>query len=127
MERAESLHMIADEQSGSGKNLMASLAALDKGLSMDLICFCHWNTAITSNDAKSCYDRIVLWIAALDLRRVGISPSATREMMETLQSSAHSVCTVFGESTTTYGGAAPPPVSRDWSRQWRWPHNLGSD
>ena len=109
MARAEHLHLLADEQAGSRKNRMDSLAGLDKVLTADLVRFRHWSAAITSNDAKSCYDRIILWISALVLRRVGINPSATREMMETLQSLAHSVCTAFGESTTTYGDQVYPP------------------
>ena len=53
MARAEHLHLLADEQSGSRKYRMASLAALDKVCTADLVRFRHWSAAITSNDAKS--------------------------------------------------------------------------
>ena len=36
---------------------------------------------IIFNDAKSCYDRVVHWVAALALRRLGASKESTLGMM----------------------------------------------
>ena len=56
------------------------------------------------NDAKLCYDRIVLWIAPLSLRRLGASRKATIEMMDTLQGTSHKVCNSYGDSDIFYEG-----------------------
>jgi hypothetical protein len=55
--------------------------------------------ALCSNDAKSCYDRIILWVASLCLLRLGVAKSAVSEMMLTLLTAWHIVTTAFGDST----------------------------
>jgi hypothetical protein len=64
--------------------------------------------ALCSNDAKLCYDRIVLWVAALCLRRLGVAGSAGAEMMLTLLTAWHYVTTAFGESKRRYRGIDRP-------------------
>jgi hypothetical protein len=108
MARAEILQMIPEEQSGSRKKHQAILAALMKVLTMDLSRRRRLPMALCSNDAKSCYDRIVLWIAALCLLRVGVARSATDEMMLTLQKALHFINTAFGDSDLHYGLTSPP-------------------
>jgi hypothetical protein len=108
MARAETLQMIPEEQSGSRKKHKAILAALVKVLTMDLSHRRHLPMALCSNDAKSCYDHIVLWIAALCLLRVGVARSATDEMMLTLQKAWHFINTAFGDSYSSYGCTSPP-------------------
>ena len=84
MALAEKLNLIPDEQAGSRKGHRSNLTALNKVLTNDLIRSRRLPTIIIFNDAKSCYDRIVLWIAAIALRRLGTSASASQEMMRTL-------------------------------------------
>jgi hypothetical protein len=100
--------MIPEEQSGSRKKHQAILAALMKVLTMDLSRRRRLPMALCSNDAKSCYDRIVLWITALCLLRVGVARSTTDEMMLILQKARHFINTTFGNSDTSYGCTSPP-------------------
>ena len=105
MARAEQLDLLPDEQSGSRKANRSILTALNKVLANDLIRARRVPSVLIFNDAKSCYDRIVLWIAALALRRLGTSKNATLEMMKTLQKADHKICTAYGNSESTYGGS----------------------
>jgi hypothetical protein len=108
MQRAEKLNLIPSDQYGSRKGKRAILAALNKVLTMDLSRLRCLPMALCSNDAKSCYDRIVLWIAALSLLRMGAAQSAVSEMMQTLLTAWHHVITAFGESTRRYRGTHHP-------------------
>ena len=104
MRRAEALQLLPDEQAGSRKGHRSILTALNKVLTNDLIRARRIPGVMIFNDAKSCYDRIVLWLAALALRRLGTSKPATLEMMETLQGAQHKICTAYGDSNHSYGG-----------------------
>ena len=104
MANVESFNLLPNEQAGSRKNHRAILTALSKVLCIDLIRARKIPTIIIFNDAKSCYDRIVLWIAALALRRLGATKESTLEMTRTLQAASHKICTAYGDSTSKYGG-----------------------
>jgi hypothetical protein len=71
MSLAEKCKVIAPEQFGSRKNHQSILAALNKRLTMDVLRQRRQAGALCSNDAKSCYDRIVHCVAALSMRRMG--------------------------------------------------------
>ena len=109
MALAEKLDLLPDEQAGSRKGHRSNLTALNKVLTNDLIRSRRLPTIIIFNDAKSCYDRVVLWIAAISLRRLGTSASASQEMMRTLQAAKHKICTAYGDSSITYGGSCLNP------------------
>ena len=102
MKRAEKYNLIPWEQAGSRKRRRAILSALDKVLTMDIARANRLPCVVISCDAVSCYDRIVLWIAALAFRRVGVDQSVTYEMMESLQKATHKVATAFGTSSKGY-------------------------
>jgi hypothetical protein len=105
MTRAEQLRLFPPEQSGSRKKKRSILTLLNTVLtSMDISRLRRLPMAICSNDAKSCYDRIVLWITALCLRRMGAAPPAVAEMMLTLLQAWHHVITAYGESSRRYQG-----------------------
>jgi hypothetical protein len=104
MTRAEQLRLIPPKQSGSRKKKRSILTLLNTILTMDMSRLRQLPMAICSNDAKSCYDRIVLWIAALYLRRMGAAPPAVAEMMSTLLQAWHHVITAYGESSRRYQG-----------------------
>ena len=76
MYQAEALNLLPDEQAGSRKRHRSILTALNKVLANDIIRARRLPAILVFNDAKSCYDRIVLWIAALALRRLGTCKSA---------------------------------------------------
>ena len=70
MARAEELGVMPKEQAGSRKHHRAVLSALNKVLTVDLLRMRRQAGALCSNDAKSCYDRLVHWVASLCLRRM---------------------------------------------------------
>jgi len=59
--------------------------------------------ALCSNDAKSCYDRIVLIIVALCLCHLGAPLKATESMISTLAQLWHHVRLAFGSSKQSQG------------------------
>jgi hypothetical protein len=103
MKSAEACNILAREQFGSRKHHQSITAALNKRLTMDLLRQRRQAGALCSNDAKSCYDRIVHNIASLAMRRTGMPAEPIRSMFETLQKAAHRVTTAYGISEQTYG------------------------
>jgi hypothetical protein len=114
MRHTEHLTLIPKEQVGLRKYCRSLLSVLEKVLCNDIIRQRRLAAIILSNDAKSCYDRIVLWLAALALRRIGLHIGPTLEMLFTLQHAVHIVNTAFGDSTDTYGGSNFPPHQGAW-------------
>ena len=106
--RAEELHLIPEEQSGSRKHRRAVLTALNKVLVTDISRQLRLPLTVTSNDAKACFDRIVLWVASLALQRIGLSSTAAFAMTNTLQSATHNIKTAYGESNQQYTSTWPP-------------------
>ena len=53
---------------------------------------------IVFNDAKSCYDRVVLLVISLSLRRLGISEQINLEEVETLWGTVRSIWNLGGYS-----------------------------
>jgi hypothetical protein len=84
IKRAEQFKIIPPDQAGSRKQMHTILHALNKVLTVDLSRLRRLPMALFSNDAKSCYDRIILWVAALCLLRLGVAKSVVSEMMQTL-------------------------------------------
>ena len=64
---------------------------------------------LCSNDAKSCYDRIVHSIAILAMRRMGMPLQPLKSMMVTIQKMSHHVRTAFGNSESTMTNDDPIP------------------
>jgi hypothetical protein len=103
MKAAEASNILAPEQSGSRKHHQSNTTGLNKRLTMDILRQRRQAGALCSNDAKSCYDRIVHMIASLAMRRTGMPAEPIRSMFETLQKAAHRVTTAYGVSKQTYG------------------------
>jgi hypothetical protein len=99
---AERLKQIPWEVYGGRKRHRALECATNKVLTMDIARLEHRSTAICSNDAKSCYDRILHAIASICMRRVGVAPETCKMMFGTLEQVDHYVRTNFGDSTTSY-------------------------
>ena len=102
MKHAEKHHLMAPEQFGSRKNLSAIMHATNKTLMFDYLRITKTKAIICANDAKSCYDRIVLMAAFLCLRRMGLQAAPIRAMFTTIQKMRHFTSSAFGTSTNYY-------------------------
>jgi hypothetical protein len=108
--RAESANVVAIEQYGSRKNLSAVDQSLNKVLTFDLWRQFRQNGALCSNDAKSCYDRIVHNFASLCMQRIGTPTQPIISMFSTIQELSHHVRTIYGDSTSSYRHSTSPPI-----------------
>ena len=83
--QAEKYNAIAKEQYGSRKGKSAIDHALHKRLTYDIMRSFKRPGALCSNDAKSCYDRVIHAVAMLAYRRLGISKPPVESMIATIQ------------------------------------------
>jgi len=95
---------VAKEQYGSRKEHSSQNQCLNKRLSWDIARQLKEPMAMCSNDAKSCYDRIVHNIASLSLQRVGVQESYIICMFTTIQNLEHRIRSVNGDSTLGFSG-----------------------
>jgi len=65
----------------------------------------HTPLAICLNNAKRCYDCIVLMLAVLCLCRLGAPKPAVQSMVSTIHGMQHHVHFTYGDSTTHQGRA----------------------
>ena len=110
MAHGEKLGNLAREQYGSRKHHQSCTAATNKVLTMDLLRLRRQAGALCSNDAKSCYDRIVHSVAALAMIRQGAPTPAVQSLLLTLQQAKHKIRTGFGVSLKNYGRFRWPPL-----------------
>ncbi len=106
--RAEELHLIPDEIYGSRPGYRANICALNKVLTYDVIRLHRFLAALCSNDAESCYDRILHAIASISLQRLGVAAETCRMMFGTLQDIEHYISTAYGLSDHGYGAIDIP-------------------
>jgi len=99
----EEHNQMAPEQYGSQKEKSMAIQCLNKCLLYDYVRYTHIPLAVCSNDAKSCYNRIVLIIAALSLCRLGADKVAIQSMLSTLHGMQHHVRSMYGDSKTSQG------------------------
>ena len=92
----ESKKLIAGEQYGSRKHHSAETQALNKRLTYDAWRLRKSVGVLCSNDAKSCYDRILHVICAICLRRFGGDKGPISSMIEMLQFMTHKIHTAWG-------------------------------
>jgi hypothetical protein len=104
MAHAERHNNLAIEQYGSRKNLSAILHVVNKVLAFDLIRQYKTPAVLCSNDAKSCYDRIIHSVASLCFQHQGVPEAPLVCMLSTLQNMTHTIRTAYGDSTRSYGG-----------------------
>jgi hypothetical protein len=108
VQRADALGLMPAEAYGSRPGHRSNVCALNKVLTYDIIRQTRIPAALCSNDAMSCYDRIVHAIASICMQRLGIAPSTCRLMFGTLQHIQHHVSTAYGTSDEHYGGLEIP-------------------
>jgi hypothetical protein len=94
--------MISRHQYGRSHNTCIS-PVLNKLLTIQLLIQNKTNVIIFDNDAKGCYDRIVIGISLATLRRLGYSKESVRMLGHLWAQMQHHVCTGFGVSEATYG------------------------
>ena len=106
--RAELLHLIPAEIYGSRPGYRANICALNKVLTYDVLRQRRFLGALCSNDALSCYYRILHAIASISLQRMGVSAETCQMMFGTLQDIEHYVATAYGISDQGYGAVEIP-------------------
>ena len=125
MHNTEKFNLIPNEQAGSCKNQRAIFSALEKVLTNDLTRSRRIPSMVISNDAKSSYDCIVLWVALLAMRQTGLSLTAAIWMTQSLQQSRHYITTAYGRLAGYFGHTNP--YARMWSREWSRTDHVGSN
>jgi len=105
MFHAEEKQQMAKEQYGSCKEKLADIQCLNKRLLYDYTRYTHKPMALCSNDAKSCYDQIVLIIAALCLCQLGAPKMAVQSMVSMIHGMQHHVQSMYGNSSISQGHA----------------------
>jgi len=112
MRNVEQMDEVVPEQYGSRAQKAAGTQCLNKRLFYDYMRAMRIPAALCSNNAKSCYNRIVLLIAALALCRLGAMVSVMQSMVSTLAQLQHHVRSAYGNSTNAQGQTTwPEPVT----------------
>jgi ribosomal protein L22 len=108
IQRALDTDQIPLETFGSVPGRRANDCALNKALVNDILRQQRRPAALCSNDATSCYDRIVHVVASLCMQRLGVDATTCQVMFGTLQRLQHHIITAYGTSQSTYGGVQVP-------------------
>jgi len=103
IKQAEMHELLVHKQYGSRKAKAAITQCLNKCLWYDHVHFQQEPAALCSNDAKSCYDCIVLLAAALWLCHWGASIPVVTSMITTFEGMTHHIWTAFGDSSQGEG------------------------
>ena len=106
--RAQQLQLLPDEAYGGVPGRRATTCSLNKILALDIIRLERRVAALCSNDAKSCYDRIVHTVASICMQRMGVAPESCFTIFRTLQALQHHVRTAFGERSSGYSALEIP-------------------
>ena len=101
LQMAEEAKAIPKEQYGSRKGHSSIDHAINKRLMYDILRQHRSPGVLCSNDAKSCFDRIIHSIAMLAYRRIGVPEPPVKSMLHTIQRMRHHVRTTFGDSEFT--------------------------
>ena len=109
MEFGKKEKRLAKEQYGSRKKKSAGQHALNKRLILDYLRIQKLSAILISNDARSCYDRIIIMVSYITMVLFGVARETAKCLLSCLMIMLYFVRTVFGDSDFTYGG-------RKWSR-----------
>jgi Reverse transcriptase (RNA-dependent DNA polymerase). len=108
MEYGEKHGLLANEQYGSRKSKSAIEHAIEhaanKRIVMDVVRQSGGRAIYIANDAKSCYDRIILMVAYLTMRNSDIPQLVAQSTIYTIMNMKHVIRTKFGDSKRYYGG-----------------------
>jgi hypothetical protein len=102
MKHMEKIGKLGDEQGGSRAGRMAQHVLLLKQAIYSIWRLSRSNGASFDNDAKSCYDRIVMLLASLVSQRGGMTKEACNIFLATLDQMKYHVKTALGISEESY-------------------------
>ena len=102
LQQAEQLQQFGEEQSGSRKKKDCQDVQLLKHLVYSIVRLTRANGSTFDNDAKSCYDRIVMLFPSLLAQRLGMPSRACNLLLLTLANIKYHTKTAFGISSMTY-------------------------
>jgi exonuclease III len=102
MWNAEKAKVLGDEQDGSRKRRKAQDVLVRKHATLSVLRLSRSNAVFLDNDAKSCYDRIVMLMASLCCQSIGMDKKACRLFLKTLDSARYHVKTQLGVSQEFY-------------------------
>ena len=105
---AEKNQLFPKEQYGSRKAHEARNHGNNKRLLYDKAHLQRRPMIVCSNDAKSCYDRIVNSIASMAMQRLGLPIEPIQCMIVTIQEMDHYIRTAFGDSDSTLSASDAP-------------------
>jgi hypothetical protein len=101
--RAEELNLLPWEAYGGRKGKRSIECAVNKVFTNDILRQKRQPGTLCSNDAKSCYDRILHSVATICMRRVGVQPEPCQMLFGTLQQCKFWMRTAFGDSHKNFG------------------------
>ena len=104
MKFGEANNLLAREQYGGRKKKSANQHALNKRLILDYIRIQKMSALLIANDARSCYDRIIIMVSFLTMLIFGVMKETAQCLLSCLISMVYSIRTVYGDSEFTYGG-----------------------
>lgn len=104
MEYGEKFNLLATEQYGSRKMKSSIEQAVNKRMTLDILRQSRTPAIYIANNAKACYDRILLMIAYITLRNYGIPPKVAKSSIDTILRMKHYIRTSYGDSEDYYGG-----------------------
>ena len=102
--RAEDRGLFGEDMQGSRKHRSTLDVLFKKTLSFDIARQQRSNLAIFENDAESCYDRILVNIAMLSARILGVPTGAILAHSETVRLMKYNIKTIYGTSEARYQG-----------------------
>jgi len=89
-----------DSQFGGRKGYQAQTAALNKGLTCDVIRYYAEPASLIDNDAQACYDRIIPVVAAYTLMRLGMPKHLVQFQIRWLEQTRYALKLSEGLSST---------------------------
>ena len=102
MRKAKLAQTLGDEQGGSRKGRSATDIYVMKFLSFQMTDITKTPLAVMDNDAKACYDRIVMDLACLRCKHIGISHDACTLFKSFLHQAQYHISTSLGVSEQNY-------------------------
>ena len=110
VKHGEKLRLFNNNQHGSRRNRTSLDPVHLQLLSMDLCRLLKLNMASFDNDARACYDRIIVALGMLAARRLGMPVNAIRTHATSLKLMKYFVKTVYGISEMNYKGTPLEPL-----------------
>jgi hypothetical protein len=102
MWQGEDLQVFGEEQSGGRKGKRCQDVLLFKHMVYSILRLSRSNGSTFDNDAKSCYDRIVMLGASLMAQRIGMDTEVLELFLKMLEEVKYLAKTIYGVSQLSY-------------------------